>query len=79
MMSLEKQSVELKPIAKDEIGYMWRTVASTNPLLNTDYETAALAITEEFNVLCTPEDVKSYDELLVDDEDYSEVVHGTLY
>jgi hypothetical protein len=57
---------------------MWRVVASTNPLLNTDFVTAAAAISEEFHVLCTEEDIKAYDELLVE-EDETDVIHGALY
>jgi hypothetical protein len=40
--------------------------------------TAAAAISEEFHVLCTEEDIKAYDELLVE-EDETDVIHGALY
>lgn len=70
LLALRKRSKAPKRVELHEIGSMLRQVTRDYGIPGYRYYALAKAISEDFGVICTAEDVKGYDELHVQEEDY---------
>lgn len=70
LLTLKKCSRGPKKIELHEIGSMLRQVVRDYGIPGYRYQALAKAISEDFGLICTAEDVKHYDELHIQEENY---------